>query len=332
MSDAKQLRPSERPVDWIGPRVLEWNDHAGAVSLTFDDASPSQLSTALPELDARGIKATFYLVADPGDRDGMGKALGDDLGAWRAAFGRGHELGNHSLRHRMPEGFTDEDYRLEISGARDILEKAFGVRPVSYAYPYVAITPRFKELLAADYVGVRGARDVHLGLAETPDWTDLPSVCALTVTPAADYLGRLRLAGEGASWCVFMFHAIEGDPWGWQPVPLATYRSLLDALGASPWLWTDTFANVASYLRAQKACEAAGFPAASQTLRDAKEFGRWTWECPVQVPPGTALKVKLGGAKAGTARVSQGGRVLKPEENGTYLVDFGAGELSVEDR
>ncbi len=37
------------------------NGAKGAVSLTYDDGLTSQLDHAVPQLDARGLKATFFL-------------------------------------------------------------------------------------------------------------------------------------------------------------------------------------------------------------------------------------------------------------------------------
>src|SRR5882672_7481627 len=49
--------PASR-VSLEGPRirVLPWNGHRAALTLTFDDASPSQADEALPVLDEKGVK------------------------------------------------------------------------------------------------------------------------------------------------------------------------------------------------------------------------------------------------------------------------------------
>ena len=60
-----------------------------AISLSYDDALPSQLSHAVPALNARGFKATFYLVPE---NEGV-------TPAWKAVAQAGHELGNHTLTH-----------------------------------------------------------------------------------------------------------------------------------------------------------------------------------------------------------------------------------------
>jgi peptidoglycan/xylan/chitin deacetylase (PgdA/CDA1 family) len=64
----------------------------GAVSLTFDDGSPSQLDKAIPLLNEHNVKATFYI-----------NPRGDDwkerLKPWRDVALAGHEVGNHTVNH-----------------------------------------------------------------------------------------------------------------------------------------------------------------------------------------------------------------------------------------
>src|SRR3546814_10339678 len=73
---------------------FHWPDgQRAAVSLAYDDALDSQLDHAIPALDRRGFRASFYL---PLSAD----TLRTRLPEWRAAAARGHELGNHPLLDR----------------------------------------------------------------------------------------------------------------------------------------------------------------------------------------------------------------------------------------
>ena len=70
-----------------------WPDGArAAVSLSYDDALPSQLDNAIPALDRHGLKGTFYLILSA-------ESVRTRMDDWRAAARNGHELGNHSLFH-----------------------------------------------------------------------------------------------------------------------------------------------------------------------------------------------------------------------------------------
>src|SRR5262245_20492575 len=62
-----------------------------AVSLSFDDARPSQLEQGIPILNEFGVRGSFYVMLDP---------IARNRDAWRAAaIDYGHEIGNHTVNH-----------------------------------------------------------------------------------------------------------------------------------------------------------------------------------------------------------------------------------------
>jgi peptidoglycan/xylan/chitin deacetylase (PgdA/CDA1 family) len=67
------------------------NGMQAAVSLTFDDGMDSQLHLAVPELDRRGLRATFYMNPR-GTEDGARYPL-----PWRAALERWAILTFHGI-------------------------------------------------------------------------------------------------------------------------------------------------------------------------------------------------------------------------------------------
>src|ERR1700723_1991700 len=71
-------------------RVLPWNDHTAAVSLTFDDARPVHLDVVVPELNKRHLNATFFVIISKLTR----------LVDWKRAQAQGHEVGIHSVTHQ----------------------------------------------------------------------------------------------------------------------------------------------------------------------------------------------------------------------------------------
>src|SRR5579871_5110270 len=108
-----------------------------AVSLTFDDARPSQLDRGLPILDAHGVKATFYVTPANVERR---------VDAWAQAAGEGHEIGNHTLSHPCSGNFfwaranALEDYTLnrmdaDLAAANARVEELLGITPQTFAYP-----------------------------------------------------------------------------------------------------------------------------------------------------------------------------------------------------
>ncbi|WP_201981903.1 polysaccharide deacetylase family protein [Hymenobacter rubidus] len=74
------------------------------ICLTYDDGLTTQRTTALPQLDSAGLKATFFLNSIQGssETEVIGEAPAAVVG-WRAAAAHGHELANHTLFHPCPE-------------------------------------------------------------------------------------------------------------------------------------------------------------------------------------------------------------------------------------
>jgi peptidoglycan/xylan/chitin deacetylase (PgdA/CDA1 family) len=70
---------------------VHWPEHRkAAIVLTYDDALPSQLDNALPDLKRLGLKATFFLTSDIDSAS---------IPRWRKAAEEGFELGNHTVFH-----------------------------------------------------------------------------------------------------------------------------------------------------------------------------------------------------------------------------------------
>ncbi|RPJ42518.1 MAG: chitooligosaccharide deacetylase, partial [Chloroflexi bacterium] len=62
-----------------------------AISLTYDDGIPNHTELVAPQLEAYGLRGTFYA---PFKSDLLKNPM-----AWRMMTRRGHELGNHTLFH-----------------------------------------------------------------------------------------------------------------------------------------------------------------------------------------------------------------------------------------
>lgn len=217
-----------------------------AVSLTYDDGIPNHLDIAMPMLEEFGFRGTFYLVTSS-DSELMHARVDD----WRAAFRRGHEIGNHSAHHpgwglkdnpppryRL-EDFGEEDIRREVAGAAQWLDEHIGPDPGrTYAYPY-----------AQDYIGpgrdrtpYRAAVRAHcagsrLGGASAPNPPgtgayDLRGFGFGAHTPAEVLIGYCEQALRSGGWTILDFHGIGGP---WIETPADTHRALLEYLKARPF-------------------------------------------------------------------------------------------------
>jgi peptidoglycan/xylan/chitin deacetylase (PgdA/CDA1 family) len=297
-------------------RVLPWNDHTAAVSLTFDDARPVHLDVVVPELNKRHLNATFFVIISKLTR----------LDDWRRAQAQGHEIGNHSLTHRHTAELNNASEELEVEDAKKFLDSNFKSDVTIFAYPYSELSSGLLFWVKRyDFAarGWQGEGESGYVKADTePDWYNLPSQPAYTKYDAAVYRSWIDKAFAMHAWTTLQIHGI-GDPsTGFEPIPTNTFFSLLDNLKAqeSKGLWVAPFGTVAAYLRAQKTLEAA-----KPQLQNGEE--RFVWKVPAPFPSGVFLKTAIqGGAQV---HVYQGKRELHPSKGGVYSVSFDSEELIV---
>lgn len=89
LQDSSYSQDSDQQFHWPDENQI-------ALSLTFDDARPSQVLGGTKLLNRYNAKATFYV--NPG-------SVRQHLGEWKKAVASGHEIGNHSLNHPCTGNF-----------------------------------------------------------------------------------------------------------------------------------------------------------------------------------------------------------------------------------
>jgi len=230
-----------------------------AVSLSFDDARPSQVDVGTALLDRHGVKVTFFTV--PG-------SVEQRLGGWKKAVVAGHEIGNHSLDHPCTGNFswarkkaleehTLEDMRRQMVEANARLRELLEVTPDTFAYPcgqtFVGRgldTRSYVPLVAGMFVAGRG------WLGEGPND---PAFCDLAQVLGMEMDGRdfeqllpvLEQAREARAWLVLAGHEIGRE--GRQTTRIAMLEKLLPYV-ADPanGLWVAPVGTVARYIRQQR--------------------------------------------------------------------------------
>jgi len=238
---------------------FQWPDgRTAALVLTYDDALHSQLDIAIPQLDAAGLKGTFFLDGD---------ITSADMLRWRKVQRTGHELGNHSLFHACPRAmlpdrknyFTenfDVDRMLgEISVMNSVLFGIDGASYRTYSVPCsqtmvggVDYTERLRHSGLVKYARTGGdqyksviADPRTLDLFRVPSWgpVDKPDGAALIA-----YAERVRdTKGLG----VLQFHGTGGD---YLEVTAEAHQQLLDWLRKHPEVWVATFQDALDYVSA----------------------------------------------------------------------------------
>ena len=234
-----------------------WPDGArAAVSLSFDDARPSQVDAGLALLDALGVKVTFFVV--PG-------AVEDRLAGWKAAVAAGHEIGNHSLTHpcsgnfafarrKALEDYTYEKMARELREANARVKALLGVTPRTFAYPcgqtFVGRgrrTRSYVPLVAEMFDAGRGWR---AEAPQDPRAGDLAQVNGVEMD-GKDFehiVPLIEQAREAGGWLVLGGHEIgEG---GRQTTRVSLLRRLVPyLLDPANGLWVAPVGTVAGHVR-----------------------------------------------------------------------------------
>ncbi len=231
-------------------------DSQGIVSLTFDDGCPSQLKRALPVMQRLGLRGTFYL--NPRD-----ECYREQLPPWRIPAAVGHEIGNHTCKHRCSrsvfpdtpqalEDITLEDIEADILLAEERLAEMIpDIRPHTFCYPcYDQHVGRgtnrrsYTHIVAKHFIAGRGGTCNRGFLAP-------PAVCDLSYLPSqpADVLSGYEMIGlaERAAvqhkWLILTFHGIEDD---WLATSEAEFTELCEHLARHrERLWTAPVVEVA---------------------------------------------------------------------------------------
>src|SRR5665213_1381982 len=215
-------------------KPIPWNGHKAALSFTFDDGLPVHLDVAVPELDKRGLRGSFFLIVDVLSR----------IPEWQAAQKEGHELGNHSVTHQEAQFLNDIQIHTEVDVAQIFLQNNFGKPMLDFAYPEGFFTPSLysevaKKTFIARSVSGNGTftKDEFLNVPATgpKDWYDVGAheggfKCEGqegVSCPFETYKEWMDTAIVRQAWTDILFHGI-GEGTGYNPVPLPVFQAVLD--------------------------------------------------------------------------------------------------------
>jgi len=241
-------------------KAFHWpNGKRVAVSLSFDDARPSQVDRGLDVLNPSGVKVTFFVLP---------KNVNRRLAGWKRAVASGHEIGNHSLTHPCSGNFAFsldnalENYTLEqigqnVDGANTEIQQLLGVRMVTFAYPcgqkFVGRGSQVKSyvpFIAERFLVGRGFSDEYFNV---PAFCDLAQASG-TVSDDLDYPQMVNLISQAAAqgaWIIFAGHEI-GEK-GYQTTDAAALAALCKYMqDPAHGVWVDTVEHIGRYVQQQR--------------------------------------------------------------------------------
>lgn len=242
----------------VDPSFTWLHGQHAAIVLTYDDAVPSDLTVAIPQLDRANLKGTFFL---------MGKATHvEDLPRWRAAAASGHELANHTINHPcnrgtydMPAPYYSENYTVEtllteIRVMNMLLTAIDGQPKHAFGTPCAQTKAGGgvdKDAEKKDYIGPLKAsglasyiRDPAIPVISSP----VPkfSGTAFVGSSGAEMIAWVKEVEKSEGVGVIVFHGVGGD---YLSVSAEAHQQLLDYLAAHrAEIWTAPYTEAMDYV------------------------------------------------------------------------------------
>ena len=226
-----------------GPhRITYWADNkAGAVSITFDDGDSSQFALAVPALNARGFKGTFFVITCTIDSNAYPNYA--TLDEWRNAANQGHEIGSHTKTHPHLPLLSLAQMQDEIGGAKAEIDAQITTQKcLTFAYPFGEFNDNAELIAQAYYIAARG---VSCDLNNTP--YDFYAMKACEDSLSVEQMkAKADEAEQQAKWLISFHHNLDGTKWGFWTIDMFT--DYLDYLKTKN-LWVDTFGSVTKYIK-----------------------------------------------------------------------------------
>lgn len=205
--------------------------HKAAISFTYDDGMLCHYTDVAPQLEKRGFRGTFWIIgANMGKNEPDYPWMTWDQVAEMSK--RGHEMSNHSWNHlHMPRLDKDELMR-EIFRCDSALEVVTGKRPITFCYPYNAMSEVVVKAATANRVGSRTYQD-----AQGQD------VSKCTKESLSEWLKKTIDEGK---WSVTMTHGTTYGYDKWEN-PQLLWDLYDEVKSREDEVWVGTFAEVAAY-------------------------------------------------------------------------------------
>ena len=225
----------------MDPAESRWpGNRQAAIALTYDDALESQLDVAIPQLDAAGMKGTFFL---------MGRQVGRRVPDWRRAWEKGHELGNHTVNHPcargtydMPAQYTSEAYSVDLLITEIRVMNGF-LQAMDNRPTHAFATPCGQNLAGGqDYLAPLQQAKLASYVRDTRTLPPSVLYTSFTDTSGAAMIRWVEEARQAGAAGVIVFHGVGGD---YLSVSREAHLELVAYLKARRTeIWTATFTEV----------------------------------------------------------------------------------------
>ncbi len=226
--------------------ICRWKSNKrAAYSIGGDDSLRSQLFFAIPEMDKRGLRGTWWV--NPGRGGPVNYKNQDDAWAecwiacydlWKAAAAHGHDFGNHTLHHLGAATLAEADQ--EIGQTAEAIWAANPLQRLQLFLKGGGTTWGISDQQLAELLRKYDCVPGRGGGIEDPTWELDPDKATLT--------GYIDAAIQEESWHLVGFHGIGPNcEWG-GPVAGDAFIAMLDYLVEKRDLvWAGTHTEVHKY-------------------------------------------------------------------------------------
>lgn len=237
--------------------VTSWKDDSqGAISFTFDDGYKGAFEHGGAELEAAGLKGTFYIFTDT-------SAIYDgelaSTSLVREYKDKGHEVGSHTANHANL-GFLTESGDVDslsqvLSSSVELLNERFDQYTTSMSIPFGSFRYETLEYISQYFYTARSSQ-FGFNLATPYDFFALKSWPILSTTSPAYVDNLLAIAETYGTYLPLMYHDMLDEPFDEGSLIYTYSRELFretvqDALNRE--LWIDTHERIYKYIRQRNA-------------------------------------------------------------------------------
>lgn len=184
------------------------------VSVTFDDGWQSVYTNGLPVLEKYGIRTTQYIL--PGEFDNYSYISKAQAHSMKDA---GHEIGSHTVNHKMLTTLSPTDVKYELEISRSMLQKEnlISADHTNFAPPNSAVNDSILQIIRTQYVSSRNTladitngmtdADVNLGPVLRP--YDIIAYSVRPTTTIQQIQQALDYTKQHNGWFVLVYHQID---------------------------------------------------------------------------------------------------------------------------
>lgn len=249
----KSIPFSDIRADSLHWEIAKWrNFKTAALTITFDDGIRSQFTTAVPMLNERSLKGSFYIVTNY-----VGKGFTPDWDTLNKVALEGHEIGSHSRNHAnianlASNAIFKDSLKRELLESRDVINRHIPCQKCeTFCWPGGAVSPQAIFAAKKYYLSCRASGKL-LNYGSVQDFYNVQSMPIYHNTPLATINTWVDQIIQLKGWMIERIHGINTgiDSTGYEPVPVNVLKNHWDHIvQRQNQLWVATFNEVTKYIR-----------------------------------------------------------------------------------